>query len=398
MTHRVVIVGGGFGGVATAKALKKSGLCNLHITLISEKPWLEYYGVLYRLIRGESEDQVCLPLWMILGCCIRRITDVVQQIDPLKKIVKTKNGVYAYDTLVLAPGSIPAYFNIPGMEEHALTMRGAIDAMDIHERVITHIAAMAKEKGATQKKLGRFIVIGGGPTGIEVAGEIMPLAKETARKYDIDSSHISVDLLEASEHIFPIAGADASRRIQERLQALGVTVHVNAAVQSADASGVQLADGKRLEAATIIWTAGVKAHPILGTIPQAELDKRGRTIVDELLRIPAHPSIFVLGDAASTPYSGMAQTAVGDGLFAAKVIVATLTNKVIPTYVPKPPAYAIPAGHRWSAVKLGPVRVYGIFGSVLRRAADVHVYILLIPWKYIPAAFFGRAMRWVPKG
>lgn len=388
--HRIVIVGGGFGGVAAAKAIKKNGLCNVHITLISEKPWLEYYGVLYRLIRGESADKVCLPLWMILGCCIQRCTDVITHIDPKTQTVRGTKGMYHYDTLILAPGSVPAYFNIPGMEEHAFTMRGAMDGMDIHERVIAQIATMAKAKSKKQSKQGRFVVIGGGPTGIEVAGEVLPLAQQTAYKYDIDPTHISVDLLEASEHIFPIAGQKASLRIQKRLEHLGVNVHLRTTVQAATSAGVILADGTRLEAATIIWTAGVAAHPLLRTIADVTLDKRGRIVVDELLRIPSHHNIFVLGDAASTPYSGMAQTAVYDGLFVARVLTAQHKRTRLPIYAPQAPAYAIPAGHRWSAVKLGSLHCYGIIGSVLRRAADLHVYMLLLPWRYVPAAFLGR--------
>lgn len=393
MPHRIVIVGGGFGGVTAVKALKKTGLQNLCITLISDKPWLEYYGVLYRLIRGESPDEACLPLPIMLGHGVHRVIDAVHRIDAAQKSVIGGKGSYHYDTLILAPGSVPSYFGIKGMEEHAMTMKCAADAVDIRERVIAQIAAMAKEKGAAKKRLGRFIVIGGGPTGIEVSGEILPLARETAWKYGIDASTISVDLLEAMDRLLPIAEEDTSERVKQRLQKLGVNVHLQCAVASADLSGVKLVDGKKIDAATIIWTAGVKAHPLLSTIDGLSLDRRGRAVVDKLLRVPKHPSIFVLGDCAATPYSGMAQTAVEDGIFVAKVIKSTLTRSPIPKYEAKKPAYAIPAGTMWSAVKFGPLRVYGILGSVLRRAADIHVYMLVLPWRHIPAAFFGKAMR-----
>lgn len=393
MVHRIIVVGGGFGGITTVKALQKSGLQNLCITLISDKPWLEYYGVLYRLIRGESPDEACMPLQLMVGPTVHRVIDEVTGIDPIKKKVMGGKNQYAYDTLILAPGSVPSFFGIPGMQENAMTMKSSVDAVEIRERVIAQVAAMAKEKGAAKKRLGRFVVIGGGPTGIEVAGEIMPLALETARKYAIDTSTLSVDLLEAADKLLPIAEETTSQKVKERLEKLGVNVHLQCAVSSADASGVTLAGGEKLEAGTIIWTAGVKAHPLISTIPGIALDKRGRALVDEMLRIPGHPEIFVLGDCASTMFSGMAQTAVEHGIFVAKIIVATMTNKPIPSYKEKRPAYAIPAGSTWSAVKFGPLRVYGLLGSVLRRAADIHVYMLILPWRYIPAAFFGKTMK-----
>lgn len=393
MMHRIVIVGGGFGGVTAVKALKKSGLHNLCITLISDKPWLEYYGVLYRLIRGESPDEACMPLGLMMGCDVHRVIDEISSVDPTKKTVNGNKGSYAYDTLILAPGSVPSYFGIAGMQENALTMKSAAEAVDIRERVIAQVAKMAKEKGTMKKRLGRFIVIGGGPTGIEVSGEILPLARQTAEKYDIDMSTLSVDLLEAADRLLPIAEENTSSKVKKRLEKLGVHVRLQCAVASADASGVVLASGEKLDAGTIIWTAGVKANPLLATIPGLVLDKRGRAVVDEALRASGQPDIFVLGDCASTPYSGMAQTAVEDGIFVAKVIAATMKNKPLPTYKAKKPAYAIPAGTMWSAVKFGPLRVYGLLGSVLRRAADIHVYMLILPWRHIPAAFFGRSMK-----
>lgn len=391
--HRVVIVGGGFGGVTAVKALKKSGLQNLCITLISDKSWLEYYGVLYRLIRGASPAEACLPLRLMMDQSVHRIVDEVQTIDPVRKTVTGKTSSYGYDTLILAPGSVPSFFGIAGMQENAMTMKSAADALAIRQHVINQITLMAKEKNDLKRHRGKFIVIGGGPTGIEVAGEVLPLAHRTAKTLGIDPSMISVNVLEAADRLLPMIEETASRKTKARLEKNGVCVRLQCAVASADASGVVLANGEKLDAGTIIWTAGVKAHPLLAAIPGLTLDKRGRAVVDETLRPAMYPDVYVIGDCAATPYSGMAQTAVEDGHFVAKVIAATLKKKPLPTYKPKKPAYAIPAGTRWAAVKFGPLRVYGLPGSLMRRAADIHVYMLVIPWRYIPAAFFGRNLE-----
>jgi NADH:ubiquinone reductase (H+-translocating) len=390
--HRIVIVGGGFGGVTAAKELAKKQLDDCDITLISDKSHLEYYGVLYRLIRGESPDEACLPLDIILPRSIRRAVDSARDIDPVKKTVNGLRRTFTYDTLILAPGSVPSYFGIEGMDHHSITMKSASDAVAIRRRVIRQIRSMARETDPVRRRaLGRFIVIGGGPTGIEASGEILPLARKTAHRLGMSCRGISVTLLEAADRLLPSAEPHTSQKILERLHALGIAVRLRCAVSSADVAGVTLKDGQRLEAATILWTAGVKAHPLLETVEDLALDKRGRAVVDTLLRVPNHPDIFIVGDCAATPFSGMAQTAVEDGHFVSEVIAAMHRKKPMPVYKPKAPAYAIPAGTAWSAVKFGPLRVFGMAGAVMRRAADIHVYMLILPWRRIPAAFLGRS-------
>lgn len=367
MTHRILIVGGGFGGVTAALKLHKHHHADTEVTLVTSKPWLEYYGVLYRLIGGAHASQACLPLEIVLGHTRTKVViDSIGTIDPSAKTAKGAHAVYEYDTLLLAPGSTPAYFNIPGMEEHSITMKHMDDAR--------HIRSIILAQKATQP----YVIVGGGPTGIEIAGEIMNLAPGA-----------TVHLIEAMDRILPVLEPSASAHVLRRLTDLGVHVHLNTAVAAADATRITLKDGTTMDAPVLIWTAGVRAHPMLETIPGLELDKRKRVVVDEQLRAKGQQSIFVLGDCASTPFAGMAQTAVEDGNHAAHVIAAMLSNKPLPVYKPIAPAYAIPAGNHWSAVKFGVLRVYGLLGHALRRAADLHVYMLVLPWRYVLPAFRG---------
>lgn len=389
MAHHIVIVGGGFGGVTAALHLAKAGLSDATITLISDRPWLEYYGVLYRMIGGGRLSEACIPLGLMLNNKVRIVTDTVQRIDPEGKTVTGEKGSYAYDTLMLAPGSVPAYFSIPGMEEHSITMKNIAQALGIRRRVEEQVTAMVGADEARQRLLGRFVIVGGGPTGIEIAGEIIPLAKKLLAERSLPESLVTVDLIEAMDRLLPMAEESASARLLAHLQEIGVTVHLKTAVASAEAGAITLKNGDRMEAGTLVWTAGVKAHPLLGTIPGLELDRRGRAVVDEQLRAKGHSDIMMLGDCAATPFAGTAQTAVGDGEFAAHIVSAALTKKSLPVYKPAIPAYAIPAGPYWAAVKFGPLRVYGLLGYVMRRAADLHVYMLILPWHLVPAAFFG---------
>ncbi len=370
MAQKIVIVGGGFGGVTAALHIAKTRLKNTSITLISDKPWLEYYGVLYRIMSGARLSEACIPLKMIIGTLpVTIIIDSVKNIDAKKKNVEGKSKTYAYDTLILAPGSVPSYFGIEGMEQHSLTLKHTGDALDLREKILTG-------KGSKQ----RWIVVGGGPTGIEIAGEIRHLS----------GGNINVDMIEAMDRLLPIAEPNASAKMLRRMQKLGVNVLLNTAVAKAGKQSVTLKDGSTLKGSVIVWTAGVKAHPMIAAIKGLEVDKRGRAVVDTHLRSKTHPDIIVLGDCASTPYAGMAQTAVDDGVFIADVLKAERMKSPAPTYTPRPPAYAIPAGPLWAAVKYGPLRVYGMLGYMMRRAADTHVYMLILPWRYVPAAYFGR--------
>lgn len=388
--HQILIVGGGFGGVTAALHLSKKKLPGTQITLISPRKELEYYGVLYRLIGGKHESEAMLPLKMIFaGKNVTIVQDEITSIDAKKKTLKGKK-TYAYDTLVLAPGSVPSYFNIPGMEENSVTMTSAEDALQLRETVFKRVADMQKAADKKRAALGRFIVVGGGPTGLEIAGEFMPLAREEAKRIGVDPALVSVELIEAMDRLLPMSEENTSRKVLKRLQNMGVNVRLSTAVASANKTSVTLKDGTKLEAATIVWTAGVKAHPLPGSVAGVTTDKRGRVEVDEQLRAKGQPDIFVLGDCASTPFAGMAQTAVEDGKLAAEAIEAILKKKPLPVYKPIAPAHAIPIGPWWAAVSFKFLRVFGFAGYMMRRAADIHVYMLVIPWRYIPAAYFGK--------
>jgi len=390
MTHRIVIVGGGFGGVTAALHLGKKRLKDTKVTLISDKLCLEYYGVLYRLIAGRAASEACIPLKMMLDTSVHIETDSIVAVDPIAKTVTGASGKsYFYDTLLLAPGSEPAYFNIPGMQEHSITMKSAAEALHIRKLVHDRVEQMAKAPESERATLGRFAVIGAGPTGCEIAGEVLPLARALCKKHHLSPSLIDVVLIEAMDRVLPTVEPDASAKVYKRLRHICVNVMLNQAVAKAAEGSIEFKDGKKLEAATIVWTAGVKAHSLIATIPGLELDRRGRAMVDEQLRAKGQPNIFILGDCAVTQYSGMAQTAYEDGKHATHVIEALQSSKNLPVYKPKAPAYAIPVGGYWAAVKFGPLRVYGLPGYVMRRAADVHVYMLIMPWLSIPLAYFG---------
>jgi NADH:ubiquinone reductase (H+-translocating) len=390
MSHRILIVGGGFAGVTTALKLSKARLPDTRITILNDKTWLEYYGVLYRLLTHGKPAEACIPLSMILPEDVEVIVDPAVSADPARKTVTGKSGTtHAYDTLILAPGSEPAFFGIPGMKEHAMTMKSAADALALKYKARKIVEAMKAAPHAEKSVAENVAIVGAGPTGVEIAGDLLPYMRGLAAEAGLDPMRVRFHLIEAMDRVLPPVEPDASEKTLIRLHALGVDVHLKTAVASAEAGALTFKDGGRLEARLIVWTAGVKASSLLAAIPGLELDKRGRAVVDEQLRAKGLRDVFVLGDCASTPFAGMAQTAVEDALHAARVITASHAGKPLPVYHPKAPAYAIPAGPYWSAVKVGFIRAYGLFGYALRRAADIHVYMLILPWRHVLPAFFG---------
>jgi NADH dehydrogenase len=222
------------------------------------------------------------------------------------------------------------------------------------------------------------LLIGGGASGVELAGELADYARKLARWHNVDSSLISIDLLEAMPRILSTLPEAVSRRAEARLRALGVNVHVNRSVVKEDVDAVYLKD-MHMNSKTIIWTAGMKGNSLAQAIQGLPVDKRGRVEVDAVLRVPGYQHVYVIGDAASTKYSGMAQTALADAAFIAKAIEATLTGKPTSSYTQPAPAYAVPVGPKWAAVVYHGMRFYGLIGWLLRRAADFRAFLALLP-------------------
>ena len=385
--HRIVIVGGGFAGVRAATLLAKAKPANTTVTLISDRGHFEYYATLYRIVAGYAMEEVRVPLQPLFrDTCVALITDRITAVDPKAKTVKGKKS-YPYDTLVLALGSETTYFGIPGMES-AFGMKDIAQAQELRAHIRTTFAA-AKGTKAAQDAAGHIVIIGGGATGVELAGELSHYAPAVARDVGFDRTRIRITLLEALPRILPLVPEDMSAKTKRRLEALGVRVQLNCAVQRKEEGTVVLKDNK-IQSATVVWTAGVKANGLYAQIPGAETDKKGRVVVDEFLRAKNLPDIMVIGDGAATQYSGMAQTAVFDGTLAAHNILRLLRKQPLKANVPQKPAFAIPAGPHWAAVLYGPIKAYGILGWAMRRAADMRAFLTLMPLGQALKTFFGR--------
>lgn len=369
--NKILIVGGGFGGVRAALDLEKSRLPNTKIILVSDKPHFEYHAALYRVVTGRSPLEVCVPLSEIFaGKNVEVLQDSIIGMDLGARRLEGFSGAhYSYDFLVLALGSETAYFDIPGLRELSFGFKSINEAL----RLKRHLHELFEAGRAPFN----IVVVGGGASGTELAGELAIYTRKLARLHQVDPSLASIDLVEGASRILPLMPEDFSRKVAHRLRDLGVNIFVNRLLVKEEVESVHLRD-MEMKTKTVIWTAGVAAHHLLG---------KKKVAVDKYLQAKGRANVFVIGDAAATKYSGMAQTAIADGRHAARVIAARILRTKAPAYKPQKPGYAIPAGRGWAAVLIGNTRIYGILGWWIRRAIDFRYFLSILPFDKAVLAF-----------
>lgn len=378
---KILIVGGGFGGIRTALDLAKNKPPDVKIVLLSDKPHFEYHATLYRVVTGRSPLQVCIPLAEIFaGQNVEVVIDTVIAVNPKAKTLDGSSGShYSFDYLVLALGSETAYFNIPGLAERAFGFKSITEAL----RLKRHLHGLFE--GRPPKPIN-IVVVGGGASGVELAGELAVYTAGLAKRHNLDESLVSIDLVEAAPRVLPTMPPDVSERVRRRLQNLGVNLFVNRQVIKEEMEELSMADMK-VWTKTVIWTAGVKPNHLYSEIQGLKLDPKGRVVVDEHLQAEGASGVFVIGDAAATIYAGMAQTALHQGRFVAAAIKKLLKGQRLFAYYPKKPLYAIPVGPGWAAAVVGAFRFYFWAGWLARRSADLRFFLSILPFRKALAAF-----------
>lgn len=367
--HTVLIVGGGFAGLRTARRLAADD--RIAVTVLSDRPDFRYYPVTYHTATGGLKSQSSIPLPDILGHLpVNLERGTAAKLDRSAKAVTTADGrVFTYDSLVLALGSVPNYFGIDGMQEYSFNLQTMEDMQILQD----HLHRQLEDN---HRPDANYVIVGGGPTGIELAGSLPGYLKRLMRNHGIRRRALHIDLVEAAPRLLPRSRSKVSRKVARRLRELGVRVYTGTAVQGRTADELTI-NGKPLQSHTVIWTAGTANHPFFKT-NGFTLTKRGKVTVDEHLR--SDPDIFVLGDNADTKYSGMADTAMHDGGFAADIIRRKLDGAALPQYKPRRPASIIPVGPRWAAVEWGPLAFTGRAGWWMREKADWASFHKLEPW------------------
>jgi NADH dehydrogenase len=367
--QNVLIVGGGFGGIKAALELSNDD--RFKVTLISNHDAFRYYPTLYRTATGGMRRQSSIPLRELFAdTAIKFVQGEVVTLDRKSHAVTLKDGrVYPYEVLILGLGVVTNYFGIPGMQEYSFSIKSIEEVMRFKEHV-------HKQLTDTRQPDPHYVIVGAGPTGIELAGSLPQYIREIMKKHKIRHRTVHVDLIEAAPRLLPRMPKDASRLITRRLRRLGVKIYTGQAVQGLAADQLTV-NGKPIRSHTVIWTAGVTNHPFFKD-NGFQFNSRGKVMTDMYLQ--AEDNIYVIGDNANTPYSGMAQTALYDGAYVAKCLMRKADGKDPRDYAVKKPITVIPVGERWAAVIWGNLRLYGWLGWVLRQAADFVGFRDYQPW------------------
>ncbi len=335
---RVVVVGGGFGGLLAARKMARHPV---RVTLIDRKNHHTFQPLLYQVATaGLSPGEIASPIRGILrGRDIEVLLGEVQDFDLTRRLVKLPDQDVPYDYLIVASGATHAYFGHDEWEPLAPGLKTIEDALEIRRRVL--LAFELAERGAASGKLEgepghvhlNFVIVGGGPTGVELAGTLAEIARKVLADefHSIDPKNTRIILLEGGPRVLPAYPEDLSRSAEEQLRRLGVEVHTSTMVTGIEPAAV-LIGNTRIPAAVILWAAGVAASP-LGKKLGAPVDRAGRVLVNPDLSIPGHSEVFVVGDLAALKdkngkmLPGVAPVALQEGKATARNIVRDLKGE-----------------------------------------------------------------------
>ena len=404
---QVVIVGGGFAGLNAAKKL--GGLRDIRVTLVDRQNYHLFQPLLYQVaMAGLSPADIATPIRSVLARCrnISVLQGSVEGVDLQAGTVSAEFGRLEFDYLLLCCGSMPSYFGHGDWEEHAPSLKTIPQATEIRRRLLSAFeAAERTEDLDTRRRLLTFVVIGGGPTGVELAGAIGEMSRFTlARDFrNIDTRLTRVILIESGPRILSMFSEQQAARAARDLEKLGVQVWPNTLATDIDEHGVQ-AGPERIASSTVLWAAGVRGVEVAGLIGRpgqqperaqtdresgvetdrsesVTLDRGGRVVVDEDLSIPGHPNVFVAGDQAcfthqtGAPLPGTAPVAIQQGRYVARAICRDLEGKPRETFQFVDRGQMATIGRSRAIAEVGRLRFSGWFAWVTWLV--VHVYFLV---------------------
>jgi NADH dehydrogenase len=390
--HHVVIVGGGFGGLYAAQALRKAPV---KVTLIDKRNFHLFQPLLYQVATGGlSAGDISSPLRAVLSG--QKNTKVlmgeVTDIDPTQQKVILPTEEINYDTLIVATGVSHHYFGNDQWAEKAPGLKTVEDALEMRRRIFVAFEAAEKETDPEKRRAWlTFVIVGGGPTGVELAGAVAELAHNTL-KHDfrnIDTSEARILLLEGMDRILPPYPPELSVKAQASLEDLGVTVQTKALVTNIDNNLVTIRRGEQMEqipAQTILWAAGMKASKMGAILSQrtgAELDRAGRVMVQPDLSLTNYSNIFVIGDLANFPHQyedgkplpGVAPVAMQEGQYVANLIKKRFKGETLPAFHYSNYGSLAVIGRHAAVVDFGFIRFSGFLAWLLWTF--VHIFFLI---------------------
>ena len=340
-TTRVMVLGGGFGGVETARQLERllGRRDDVEVTLVSRDNFFLFTPMLHEVAASDVDiTHIVSPLRALLHRTAVIVGDV-EAVDLKGRHVQVRHGAdghvhtLEYDHLVIALGSTTNFYGLPGLADHAMTMKTLGDAIELRNRAIAMLEQASTECAGVDAGLLTVVVAGGGFAGVETVAALNDFVREALRFYPrLRQEDVRFVLVHAGPHILPELGEDLGVYATGKLSQRGVEILTDARVSRVDARGVSLADGRRIESRLIVWTAGTSPHPLLHELP-CDL-QQGRIIVEETLALPRWPGVWALGDCAvvpdprtGKPHPPTAQHALREARTAARNVIAAIAGE-----------------------------------------------------------------------
>ncbi|MBN3949330.1 MAG: NAD(P)/FAD-dependent oxidoreductase [Nostoc sp. NMS7] len=388
--HQVVIVGGGFGGLYTAKALKSA---NVNVTLIDKRNFHLFQPLLYQVATGTlSPADISAPLRSLFSKSknTKVLLGEVNDIDPKAQQVILGDEVVPYDTLIVATGANHSYFGKDNWKEFAPGLKTVEDAIEMRRQIFSAFEAAEKETDPEKRRaLLTFVIVGGGPTGVELSGAIAELTYQTLKEdfRSINISEAKILLLQGGDRILPHIAPELSKVAAVSLQKLGVAVYTNTRVTNIENNIVTFKQGDELTeiaSKTILWAAGVQGSPMGKALAEStgvECDRDGRVIVEPDLTIKGYKNIFVVGDLSnfshqnSKPLPGVAPVAKQQGEYVAKLIKRRLQGNTLPQFRYNDVGTLAMIGQNLAVVDLGLLKLQGFIAWLFWLI--IHIYFLI---------------------
>ena len=383
---RVVVIGGGFAGLKTVQSLANA---DVDITLIDRRNHHLFVPLLYQVATAQlTADRIAQPLRRILKRQknVTVVYDEATGIDVENRAVTLASGdTVPYDSLVVAAGARDSYFGHDEWAEFAPGLKSLEDAERLRQQILHAFERAEREPDAERRKqILTFVLVGGGPTGVEMAGAIAEIRNHTlkAEYRNFDSRDARIVLLEGLPRVFPMFPEKLSKQAQKDLEHLGVEVRTGSLVTGIDENGVVIGGEERIDADTIIWAAGIRSAAITESLGDAvELDRSGRVPVTRELTVPGHPEIFVIGDTAiikspeGKPWGAVAPLAIQSGEHVAKNIQRRMRGEAYAPFIYKDPGSMATIGRNRGIVAINNLQFSGFIAFLLW--ALVHVLRLI---------------------
>ncbi len=407
MPTKVIIIGAGFGGLRAARTLANND--HVDVLLIDQHNFHCFQPLLYQVATaGLEPEQIAYPVRAIIRRWqnVRFLMARVEGIDRSNRTVQTTCGAFEYDHLIIAAGGRTNFFNLPGVAEHGFGLKTLADAERLRNHILTTFERAAYEDDKQRLKAMRtFVVVGGGPTGVEMAGALYELVRNVlTRDYrDLNMNDVRIILLEATDQILAMLPPQLQRKALKRLEQMGVEVRLNTAVVQASDTTVELKDGTQIPSYTLIWAAGIRGVELANTLEDA-LVRGGRLKVRSDLRLADDPHVWIIGDLAfidsgTQPLPQVAPVAIQQGATAARNILAQESGQATTgfTYVDRGTMATI--GRHAAVARIFGISLWGYPAWLIWLVVHLmsligfrNRVVVLINWAY-NYIFYERAVR-----